>query len=67
MAVAERFFQTALRKWPTRTYKNSAEREVQFEYWLHDCNFHRPHPSLNRNTPASRTELNRNNLLNLHR
>lgn len=34
--------------------------------WLHDYNFHRPHASLNYNTPASRTGLNRNNLLTLH-
>jgi transposase len=34
--------------------------------WLHDYNFHRPHASLNFNTPASRSGLNRNNLLSLH-
>jgi transposase InsO family protein len=64
---AERFIQTALREWAyARTYQNSAERTEQLEYWLHDYNFHRPHASLNLNTPASRAGLNRNNLLSLH-
>jgi transposase InsO family protein len=64
---AERFIQTALREWAyARTYQNSAEREEQLEYWMHDYNFHRPHASLNLNTPASRAGLNRNNLLSLH-
>jgi transposase InsO family protein len=64
---AERFIQTALREWAyARSYQNSNEREEQLEYWLHDYNFHRPHASLNLNTPASRAGLNRNNLLSLH-
>jgi transposase InsO family protein len=64
---AERFIQTALREWAyARSYQNSTERESQLEPWLHDYNFHRPHASLNLNTPASRSSLNRNNLLSLH-
>jgi len=64
---AERFIQTALREWAyARSYQSSTEREEQLEYWLHDYNFHRPHASLNLNTPASRAGLNRNNLLSLH-
>ncbi len=64
---AERFIQTALREWAyARTYQNSAERQQQLNLWLHDYNFHRPHASLNLNTPASRSPLNRNNLLTLH-
>ena len=64
---AERFIQTALREWAyARTYQNSAERKNQLQLWLHDYNFHRPHASLNLNTPASRAGLNRNNLLTLH-
>ena len=64
---AERFIQTALREWAyARSYRNSAEREEQLEYWLHDYNFHRPHASLKLQTPASRASLNRNNLLSLH-
>jgi transposase InsO family protein len=64
---AERFIQTMLREWAySRTYQNSAERVEQLDPWLHDCNFHRPHASLNLNTPASRARINRNNLLSLH-
>jgi transposase InsO family protein len=43
-----------------------AEREIELDTWLHDYNFHRPHASLNLNTPASRSGLNRNNLVSLH-
>jgi transposase InsO family protein len=64
---AERFIQTALREWAyARSYQSSTERESQLERWLHEYNFHRPHASLNLNTPASRAGLNRNNLLCLH-
>jgi transposase InsO family protein len=64
---AERFIQTALREWAyARSYQNSEERLGQLEPWLHDYNFHRPHSSLKLNTPASRSGLNRNNLLSLH-
>jgi len=64
---AERFIQTALREWAyARTYQNSDERLTQLDLWLHDYNFHRPHSSLKLNTPASRSGLNRNNLLSLH-
>jgi transposase InsO family protein len=64
---AERFIQSALREWAyAHTYCNSLEREQQLELWLHDYNFHRPHASLNLTTPASRSGLNRNNLLSLH-
>jgi transposase InsO family protein len=64
---AERFIQTALGEWAyARSYQNSAEREQTLDPWLHDYNFHRPHASLNLNTPASRSGLNRNNLVSLH-
>jgi len=64
---AERFIQTALREWAyARSYRHSLEREQQLDFWLHDYNFHRPHASLNLNPPASRSGLNRNNLLRLH-
>ena len=64
---AERFIQTALREWAyARTYQHSEERQQQLDLWLHDYNFHRPHASLNLNTPASRAGLNRYNLLSLH-
>jgi transposase InsO family protein len=64
---AERFIQTTLREWAyARSYQNSLERESELDPWLHDYNFHRPHASLNLNPPASRSGLNRNNLLSLH-
>jgi transposase InsO family protein len=64
---AERFIQTALREWAyARTYQNSAEREIELDFWIHDYNFHRPHASLNLNSPISRAGLPRNNLLSLH-
>ena len=64
---AERFIQTALREWAyARSYLNSLQRQQQLDPWLHDYNFHRPHASLNLNSPASRSGLNRNNLLTLH-
>jgi transposase InsO family protein len=64
---AERFIQSALREWAyAHSYSNSMEREQQLDLWLHDYNFHRPHASINLNTPASRAGLNRNNLLTLH-
>lgn len=64
---AERFIQTALREWAyAPSYHDSREREQQLDPWLHDYNFHRPHSSLKLNPPASRSGLNRNNLLSLH-
>ena len=64
---AERFIQTALREWAyARSYQNSDQRLSQLQPWLHDYNFHRPHASLKLNPPASRSGLNRNNLLSLH-
>lgn len=64
---AERFIETALREWAyARSYRNSEERQHELDFWTHDYNFHRPHASLNLNTPASRSRLNRNNLLSLH-
>ena len=64
---AERFIQTALREWAyARCYQNSAERQSELDFWTSDYNFLRPHASLNLNTPASRSKLNRNNLLSLH-
>ncbi len=60
------FHPNALREWAyARSYQNSSEREQNLDLWLHDYNFHRPHTSLNLNSPASRSGLNRNNLLTL--
>ena len=65
---AERFIQTALREWAyARSYNHSEERQQQLQLWLHAYNFHRPHASLNLNTPAQRIASDRNNLLTLHK
>jgi transposase InsO family protein len=61
------FIQTALREWAyARSYQNSEQRTERLELWMHDYNFHRPHSSIKLNTPTSRVELNRNDLLILH-
>lgn len=64
---AERFIQTALREWAyAHTYQDSAQRTLQLGHWIHRYNFHRPHVSLNLDTPADRACSDRNNLLRLH-
>jgi transposase InsO family protein len=64
---AERFIQTALREWAYAcTYQHSAERASKLHPWLHEYNWHRPHASLNQNTPISRAGFDRNNLLTMH-
>ena len=64
---AERFIRTALQEWAyARTYQNSDQRREKLQPWLHEYNWHRPHASLNQNTPISRAGFDRNNLLTLH-
>jgi transposase InsO family protein len=64
---AERFIQTALREWVyARAYCNSDQRSAEMLHWLHRYNWHRPHGSLNANTPISRLGLSEDNLLRLH-
>jgi len=64
---AERFIRTALQEWAyARTYQNSEQRLAALMPWLHEYNWHRPHTSLNHNSPISRAGLDRNNLLTLH-
>jgi len=65
---AERFIQTALREWAyARTYQNSNERSQEIRPWLHQYNWHRPHGSLGWSPPVSRSVLDRNNLLRIHK
>ena len=65
---AERFIQTAIREWAyARAYNCSAQRAEYLNPWLHEYNWHRPHASLNKNPPISRSGLNRNNLLMHHK
>jgi transposase InsO family protein len=64
---AERFIQTAIREWAyARVYQNSKERLAQLAPWIHSYNWHRPHTSLNRSPPISRSGLDVNNLLRHH-
>ena len=64
---AERFIQTALREWAyARSYDHSDRRTHELPRWLHRYNWHRPHASLNANTPISRLSLTEDNLLMLH-
>jgi transposase InsO family protein len=64
---AERFIQTAPREWAyARAYNTSDERQSDLPLWLHRYNWHRPHASLGKQTPVSRLDLTRNNLLRLH-
>jgi transposase InsO family protein len=64
---AERFIKTALNEWAyARPYQNSDHRQQQLKPWMHEYNWHRPHASLNQNTPISRAGFDQNNLLTLH-
>jgi transposase InsO family protein len=64
---AERFIQTALREWAYGcAYETSDQRAQHLPAWLHRYNWHRPHGSLQTNTPISRLGLTENNLLRLH-
>lgn len=65
---AERFIQTALREWAyANACSTSNQRAQQLPIWIHNYNWHRPHRSLNSAPPVSRLNLDRNNLLRLHR
>lgn len=52
---AERFIQMLQRQWAYGTaYPSSQKRREAFPAWLHYYNHHRPHGSLNRETPGQR-------------
>lgn len=64
---AERFIQTALREWAyAQAYRTSVMRGRHLAPWLHEYNWHRPHGSLNDQTPMSILPLSGNNVLRLH-
>ena len=64
---AERFIQTALCEWAyAKAYVHSDTRTAELPIWLHRYNWHRPHGSLDANTPISRLGLTEDNLLRLH-
>src|ERR1700722_11707846 len=47
-------------------YQNSDQRSAELLNWLHRYNWHRPHGSLQANTPISRLGLSEDILLRLH-
>ena len=64
---AERFIQTALREWAyAQAYETSTQRAHELPIWLHRYNWHRPHGSLNAQTPISRLGLTDDNVMRLH-
>ena len=65
---AERFIKTLTERWAYGAiYASSAERTGALASWLRFYNHHRPHSSLNRQTPAARLEwLLGNNVLASH-
>lgn len=64
---AERLIQTALREWAyARSYDSSNQRAAHLPHWLHEYNWHRPHASLNYQTPISTLGSSVNNLVGLH-
>jgi transposase InsO family protein len=64
---AERFIQTSLREWAyAQAYPTSEHRKDELPRWLHQYNWHRPHGSLQYQTPISQLGLDVNNLLRLH-
>jgi len=65
---AERFIQTSLREWAyARVYDHSDHRNRDLHSWLHHYNWHRPHAGIGLATPITRSGLDRNNLLSLHK
>ena len=65
---AERFIQPALREWAyARAYDSSQHRNRDLLPWLHQYNWHRPHGGIGLAAPISRSGLDRNNLLSLHK
>ena len=64
---AERFIQSALREWAyAQAYSHSDRRTAELPRWLHRYNWHRPHGSLDAQTPISRLGLSEDNLSRLH-
>ena len=64
---AERFIQTSLREWAyAQAYPTSEHRKAELPHWLHQYNWHRPHGSLQAQTPISQLGMDVNNLLRLH-
>ena len=64
---AERFIQTALREWAyAKAHPTSEHRADDLPIWTHAYNWHRPHSSLQSQSPISRLGITQDNLLRLH-
>lgn len=47
----ERFNRTLTREWAYTHYTSQTQREADYQTWLHHYNHHRPHTTLNGQTP----------------
>jgi transposase InsO family protein len=66
-ALGLKHIRTSLREWAyAQAYPTSEHRKAELPRWLHQYNWHRPHGSLQSQTPISRLGLDANNLLRLH-
>ena len=64
---AERFNQSLLREWAyARTYLDSAQCADHLPRWLHHYNWHRPHASLDYQTPIHALNPPLNKVVGLH-
>ena len=53
---AERFIQTSLREWAyARAYLNSKQRAKELPFFMHRYNWHRPHASIGRKPPITKS------------
>ena len=51
----ERFNRTLTREWAYTHYTSQTQREADYQTWLHHYNHHRPHTTLNGQTPPPTT------------
>lgn len=64
---AERFIKTAINEWAyARAYQSSEQRKAFLPSWTHNYNWHRPHGGIKDQTPISKLNWDRNNLLRFH-
>lgn len=64
---AERFIKTAIIEWAYGlAYQTSHQRNAYLPEWTHNYNWHRPHSAIKDQTPISKLNWDRNNLLRLH-
>jgi len=65
---AERFIKTAINEWAyAHIYQSSDQRKTYLPNWTHNYNWHRPHGGIKDQTPISKLNWDRNNLLRVHK